>query len=611
MSQTKTIRPYLQVATENSIYISWHSDKTPSDVDYGTDSTLSESAVGEVEDIAGNKWHTVHITGLTPDTKYYYRCSSNTDTSDIYSFRTQKAQDKPGKHMRFVLLGDSRTDSVQTHYISTVVEKQLILDYGENWNDSIDFLINVGDIVTNGDDISQYKPEYFHPYANLSCRIPFYVSIGNHESESEYYYDYMKYEDLTGPPYDDPGNQYNEKFYTFRYGRNQFIALNSNGKYQSDAQTNWLKGVLDKAEADPDIDFIFIFNHHPGHTEIWPDGNTFYIQLNILPLVKKYPKVSMYMYGHSHDYEHGILEMDESNSDYRQDMHLVLSGGAGAVLDRWGMYPNQRDYSEIFLTLDHYNYSIIDVDQEHKCYQARTYSLGHKDKPLDNVLVDTWYAKPDQPAPDKPQALDPVLENDTLHLTGSAFSGVDSLFSSQIQVTSTPGDYSSPVINKKRDIMNVYGDTGAPDYTPVDKNEGVDITRLIIPPFTLQNGSYGWRIRYRDHNLKWSEWSDEKTFTFTGIRKQLSGNDNLHIAPNPVGTSTKISFETFPGNETVTLKIYSLDNREVAVLLRNEPMAPGSHDYVWNAGGLPAGVYIIKLITGTRTATQKMILLKR
>ncbi len=604
------INPYLQNVTESSIYVCWHSDSLSSTiVEYGTDSLLSQAATGTYDTIGDiNYWHTVHLTGLSADTRYYYRCISGHDTSAISYFHTRTAPGSPGRHLRFVVTGDSRTDTAETHYISTVIEKQLETDYGKTWNDSVAFLINVGDIVTNGNTISQYKPEYFRPYSNLTNKLPFYVSIGNHEAESPYYYDYMKYEDLTGPPYDDPANKFNEKFYTFRAGRCQFIALNSNWSYWSDEQTNWLKKNLDEAEANENIDFVFIYCHHPGHTEIWPDGNTIYIQNIIIPLLRQYSKPAMFMYGHSHDYERGAIGLDQDNPNYHNDMYLLLSGGGGAPLDRWGMYNNQRDYPEIFKTLDHYNYSIIDVDQVEQAFYARTYSLGNPNKPLDNVLIDTWYSKINQPKPDTPEALDPVYENDTiLVFQGSAFSGVDSLFSSQIQLTKIPGDFSHPVVNKKRDIINIYGDTGAPDYEPVDKNDTVDITLLKIHRFNFSNATYGWRIRYRDHNMKWSDWSPENTFTVTGVHTPRQGQIALNIAPNPVSRSAKIIFET-QTTETVTLKIYSLDNREVAVLLDRQPLPAGHHEIRWDPKGLAAGVYLMHFISGTHTATCKIIL---
>jgi len=156
------MNPYLQVATDTSIYISWHHpETTTTTVYYGTDNWLENKASGSYENIAGNIWHTVHLTGLTPGTKYYYRCVTSDDTSAVYTFRTQEAPGTGSTHVRFVVLGDNRTDSYMTHYISTVVEEQLTKDYGEHWNDSVDFLINVGDIVTNGNEILGRASAFF------------------------------------------------------------------------------------------------------------------------------------------------------------------------------------------------------------------------------------------------------------------------------------------------------------------------------------------------------------------------------------------------------------------------------------------------------------------
>jgi len=63
--------PYLQTPSPTSIYISWHSLETSSTlVEYGTDELLGSTTSGTVEDISGKKWHTVQLTGLTPDTEY-------------------------------------------------------------------------------------------------------------------------------------------------------------------------------------------------------------------------------------------------------------------------------------------------------------------------------------------------------------------------------------------------------------------------------------------------------------------------------------------------------------------------------------------------------------
>jgi len=606
---TDFMNSYLQTVTTNSVYICWHSDNlTSTIVEYGTDNTLGQQETGTFENISGKKWHTVKLTGLDANTEYFYHCISGTDTSEMSSFRTKKEPGTPNSHVRFVVVGDTRTDSYKVHEISTVIEEQLTEDYGDNWQNEVDFVINVGDIVETGSAINQYLNQYFLPFSNLTDKIPFYVSIGNHEAESPNYYKYMKYEDMTGAPYDPP-SPYNEKFYTYRYGNCQFIALNSNTPYQITEQTEWLEYILDSCETDPAIDFIFTFCHHPGHTEVWPDGNTEYIQDEVIPLLQSYSKPAMLMYGHTHAYEHGTIELDADNPQYNSDMHILLSGGGGSPLDRWGMYSNQQNYDEIFLSLDHYDYSIVDVDIDEKFYTAHTFSLGHPDKELDNELVDFWYSKPDQPEPDKPVALDPAVENDTIIFQGSDFSGIDSLMTSQIQITATPGDFSNPVIDKTRDKMNVYGDSGAPDYIPVDLNEGVDITKLEIPSSAFPSSTYGWRIRYRDNNLKWSNWSDENVFVITKTEERSRGNNSLKVTPNPFSRNTTISFE-LNRDETVSLVIYNGENEEVDTILRNKKLNAGKHSFTWSPEQKKTGIYFCRLVAGEIDISSKIIYTK-
>jgi hypothetical protein len=486
------------------------------------------------------------------------------------------------------------------------MENQFEKDYGDNWGDEVDFVLNVGDIVANGNDINQYKNEFFLPYSNLTKKLPFYISIGNHEGESAYYYEYVKYESLTGDPYSDPGSQYNEKFYTFRYLNCQFIAINSNNPYQVVEQTNWVRNVLDECEVDSKIDFVFVFNHHPGRTEVWPDGNTAYIQDKIIPLLQEYTKPAMLIYGHSHDYEHGALPLNVDNPDYKGDMHIMLEGGAGAPLDRWGMYSNQEDYPEIFMTLDHYGYIIIDVDVDDKSFAGRRFSLGHEDKSLANVLVDSWYSKVNQSIPDKPAASDPVFVDNDVILQGSVFAGVDSLFSSQIQVTTTPGDFTHSVVDTQRDIVNIYGDTGSPDYTPIDKNEGVDITKLSVSKDLLTSNTCGWRIRYRDHNLKWSVWSDEKVFNLsTGINDSPGNELNFRISPNPVRGVARFEFELKEGGK-VMLTVYDQIGHEVAIVA-DVKLQPGNYSYTWTPENIAPGLYICRLIINKSVITKKII----
>ena len=82
--------------------------------------------------------------------------------------------------------------------------------------------------------------------------------------------------------------------------------------------------------------------------------------------------------------------------------------------------------------------------------------------------------------------------------------------------------------------------------------------------------------------------------------------------PNPFNPSTKFNF-TIPNSGYVTLKIYDLLGREVAVLI-NEYKGKGNYSVDFNgditAKGLSSGVYIYQLKEDKFIQTRKMVLLK-
>ena len=78
--------------------------------------------------------------------------------------------------------------------------------------------------------------------------------------------------------------------------------------------------------------------------------------------------------------------------------------------------------------------------------------------------------------------------------------------------------------------------------------------------------------------------------------------------PNPFNPATTISF-SIPETQQVSLKIYDVQGREVAVLI-NRVMPPGSYRYEWNATAFPSGTYFYKITAGKFSAIKKMILLK-
>jgi hypothetical protein len=78
--------------------------------------------------------------------------------------------------------------------------------------------------------------------------------------------------------------------------------------------------------------------------------------------------------------------------------------------------------------------------------------------------------------------------------------------------------------------------------------------------------------------------------------------------PNPFNAQTTIKYE-LPKPAYVTISIYDLLGREIDVLLKEYKQA-GYYQAVWNADGIPSGMYFYKIQIGDNSGKKKMLLLK-
>jgi len=124
------------------------------------------------------------------------------------------------------------------------------------------------------------------------------------------------------------------------------------------------------------------------------------------------------------------------------------------------------------------------------------------------------YRKITQPGPLKAMAAGVINSNE---MVAFPMQGVDSAMTCHFQVTAFPGNYTLPILEKKQDIYDIYGDSGSPNWMPIDLNANLDVKRYaILPTDGLTPGNtYGFRVRYRDNNIEWGKWSEEKTFVYS------------------------------------------------------------------------------------------------
>jgi len=90
------------------------------------------------------------------------------------------------------------------------------------------------------------------------------------------------------------------------------------------------------------------------------------------------------------------------------------------------------------------------------------------------------------------------------------------------------------------------------------------------------------------------------------IPREFALNQNY---PNPFNPTTTIAFD-LAKEATVTLNIYDLTGREVAVLVNSESLKAGNYTRVWNATEMPAGVYLCRIQAGDFNAVKKLVLVK-
>ncbi|MEX2603013.1 MAG: T9SS type A sorting domain-containing protein [Gracilimonas sp.] len=79
--------------------------------------------------------------------------------------------------------------------------------------------------------------------------------------------------------------------------------------------------------------------------------------------------------------------------------------------------------------------------------------------------------------------------------------------------------------------------------------------------------------------------------------------------PNPFNPTTNISFN-LPQAQSVTIKVYDMLGREVAILVNNEQFSSGAHEVKFNAKNLSSGVYFYTLKAGNIVQSKTMTLIK-
>lgn len=523
------LKPYLQTPTENSIWVTW---KTGADsesiVEYGLSADdLDQTASGQAEALASDYfWHQTKLENLSPNTAYYYRVLSGNESSEVRRFRTQPPKGTNSGHYRFLIIGDHQRHNDPLNdlrYQKLVDAARLKVEtlYGAPFEDHLNLVLNAGDQVNTG-VLTQYEHLHVNQSQGLCQNVPFMTVVGNHEYGSDpnldLYFGHFVYDEnsfhfqnISGPEGD--------SYYAFQAANVLFVMINSNVNNQN--QTDWLTSIIEAADTDDEIDWVFSDCHHPLFAEVLPGDVSPYMKNTALPILESSEKMAMYISGHSHIYSRGAI--------HDHPIFHTVNGGASWD-EHWGQYNADQDVEEVQKTFERQIFQIVDLNLDARLMQVQTYSIGttlgggfDEDR-----LIDEYFLKLDAPAPAQPSIENLPMEIDLPHVfMSSEYEGEEAFNSTEFQFAGADADFDLPILRVKRDFENLYQSTGAPLYEPIDQNMGMNIFNLMIDADQLPKGTNYVRVRHRDQSMHWSEWSNPVEFD------ALNGYEKIPIAYFP------------------------------------------------------------------------------
>lgn len=310
--------PYLQSATTNSMVVRWRTDAlSRSRVRYGlTPDNLDMVA----DDNTLKTEHIVKLTGLQPDTRYFYSIGSLQDTLQIgpdNSFATLPPPGQEGKY-RIGMFGDCGRNSPMHHE----VRDQFIRYLGDN---TLNAWILLGDNAYPDGEDAQYQANFFNIHKdNLLKKYPLFPAPGNHDyhdvelsnAVAQKTHEIAYYSNFSMPVNGEAGGvaSKNPAYYSYDIGNIHFLSLDSYGveddRYRlSDTlgpQVQWVKKDL---EANKNKGWVIAYWHHPPYTmgTHSSDGaDLTRIRENFIPILERYG-VDLVLCGHSHNYERSRL----------------------------------------------------------------------------------------------------------------------------------------------------------------------------------------------------------------------------------------------------------------------------------------------------------------
>ena len=369
---TLTRGPYLQNGTTSSVVIRWRTDvPTEGHVRLGVAPFDLDRAIFDTSRATN---HEIVVTGLLPDSQYYYSIGSETETfaaGPEYFFITHPERAKP---TRIWVLGDAGTWSNSQRAVRDAY-------YAFSANRHTDLWLMLGDNAYEEGTDAQYQGALFNMYAEMLRKSVLWPALGNHDTYSTGAVEQFPYlEIFTLPTEGEAGgiSSGTEKYYSFNYGNLHFVVLDSmsSGRETNGAMCAWLENTL----AANTNEWTIAYWHHPPYTKGSHDSDNEHelveMRQFIVPILEAHG-VDLVLCGHSHSYERSHLlrghyghsstlvpEMvrDNRGGPYRVDSAerdgsvYVVAGSSGQISG------GDLNHPVMYISLNQLGSLVLDID---------------------------------------------------------------------------------------------------------------------------------------------------------------------------------------------------------------------------------------------------------
>lgn len=314
--------PYLQLGTPTSVIVKWRTDIAfDSLARYGlAPDNLNQSAyVGAI-----TTEHEIPLTGLAPDTKYFYSIGSsliNQGSGPDYFFVTSPSGPKP---TRVWVIGDSGTGSQAQRDVWVSYNSYTGSRYTDAW-------LMLGDNAYGSGTDFEYQRGMFNIYPELLRQTVVWPTIGNHDASPAYF------DIFTLPRNGEAGGVATgvENYYSYDYGDIHFICLGgyySGSRLSNGVMCTWLKADLEANTKK----WLIAYWHQPPYTRGSHNSDferdLIEMRENAVPILESYG-VDLVLSGHSHCYERSYLLRGHYGHSSTLEPSMLLDDGSGRIDD--------------------------------------------------------------------------------------------------------------------------------------------------------------------------------------------------------------------------------------------------------------------------------------